>query len=255
MRSLFPTLSPLTLSTVKRWLEKARLLRFVLLQRPDGGWDSSESLSLALEAREGPMPPKPPLGFFGRFVEYAKKSKVLSFALSVFFACLEVDQDVKDGRERRDEAVLEGAVSDCPLTTTADAIVRSTPKKLEHSISMQFGGEEALGGVNATTIWTTALAVASLSELTCCWIANEKAVLEETIVDRGVAFLADVAARARRAEMNELVELIVTGELAEEAELECARWRAKTDANRLAVRFHQQTLKNRMLNQCARLCF
>jgi len=47
------------------------------------------------------------------------------------------------------------------------------------------------------------------------------------------------------------VELIVTGELAEEAELECARWRAKMNANRLAVRFHQETLKNRMLNQCA----
>ena len=47
-----------TLTARGKWMQTARLWRFVLLQREDGCWDLTDSLSFGLEAHEGHRPPK-----------------------------------------------------------------------------------------------------------------------------------------------------------------------------------------------------
>ena len=47
-----------TLTQRGRWMQTARLWRFVLLQREEGCWDLTDSLAFALEAHEGRPPPK-----------------------------------------------------------------------------------------------------------------------------------------------------------------------------------------------------
>jgi len=47
-----------TLTSRGKWMQTARLWRFLLLQRADGCWDLTDSLAFALEAHEGKRPPK-----------------------------------------------------------------------------------------------------------------------------------------------------------------------------------------------------
>ena len=47
-----------TLTARGKWMQTARLWRFLLLQREDGCWDLTDSLAFALEAHEGRRPPK-----------------------------------------------------------------------------------------------------------------------------------------------------------------------------------------------------
>jgi hypothetical protein len=47
-----------TLTQRGRWMQTARLWRFVLLQQADGSWNLTDSLAFALEAHEGRPPPK-----------------------------------------------------------------------------------------------------------------------------------------------------------------------------------------------------
>jgi hypothetical protein len=138
MVSLFTVLlSPGNISSHNDWMAKARLWRLVLLQRADGGWDLTNSLSFAVEAHAGTLPPKaPPTSQLRQ-----KLSMLIRWLLSFI-----VDQDIELENEsvteelasmRSPQTVLHAAdadrtrtVSDCPLTFSAAAIAASMPAAL-----------------------------------------------------------------------------------------------------------------------------
>ena len=137
LRSLFVLmLSGGNLSGRDDWLEKARLWRFALSQRADGGWpESSPSLAFALQAREGAVPPR------------AKKpSKAFAILAALFTGGGEssddelledaIDEDMTRKDDGADEATArdDGSgvpfVVDCPLTFSTRAVEQRLPPAL-----------------------------------------------------------------------------------------------------------------------------
>ena len=224
---------------VRHWLEKARLLRFVLLQRSDGSWECSESLAQALDAREGPNPPRVPATGLAGMIQ---RSPILTLLFDTAFDTGDFEEDLEEKTENGDREQDDNVIPDCPLTTSSLAIVTSVPLPLRQAM-LEKCSATALDGVSVEQIWATAVSLATLAGFDACWIADELEMQESTIVDQGIAFLDGLAHKASKAGMHHLVELIESDELTELAERECRRWRAKMRANKLLVREHTQTLK------------
>ena len=129
-------LSPGNLSSREEWLETSRLWRFILLQRSDGSWDSSQSLAFALQAHEGARPPPPP-----------EPRSVLRRVLGALFGDDDLDdalddaidealissddEDAEDAKARAAAAATPlTEVKDCPLSFSCAAIRRRLPPAL-----------------------------------------------------------------------------------------------------------------------------
>ena len=116
------------------WLEKARLWRFVLLQRSDGGFALTKSLAFALQAREGAVPPrmKKPSKWFavlaalvgGGGDDESDEEEELDDALRD-----DAEDDDGDDAEEQDGDAGE-FVADCPLSFSARAIAQRLPLEL-----------------------------------------------------------------------------------------------------------------------------
>ena len=122
---------PGNLNCQSDWMIKARLWRFILLQRADGGWDLTESLAFALEAHAGQLPPVPEKSVLRRRIE-ALLRFVLPFLVE---QDIDVDEDDGDDQEtysRAAKAKRHGAreIDDCPLTFSAAAIMHAMPSEL-----------------------------------------------------------------------------------------------------------------------------
>ena len=77
-----------TLTQRGRWMQTARLWRFVLLQREDGCWDLTDSLAFALEAHEGRPPPK-----------VKKERKGFQALVTLFVGEGELDENLDDAAD------------------------------------------------------------------------------------------------------------------------------------------------------------
>jgi hypothetical protein len=125
-------LTPGNLSSRGDWLEKARLWRFILLQRADGGWDMSTSVAFALRAHEGARPPPGARkSTFGGFIGALLDGDDLDEALDDAIEDAMTSSDEEEGEdEHNKKAAHVAGVKDCPLTFSRAAIRRRLPRAL-----------------------------------------------------------------------------------------------------------------------------
>ena len=120
-------LSPGNLSSRTKWLPKARLWRFILLQRADGGWDMTSSLAFALQAHEAPPPPPLPPSKF-RAVLGALLGGMEDAEQAADDA---IDEALASSDEEEITAVeKKPRIVDCPLEFTLAAIRMRLPPSL-----------------------------------------------------------------------------------------------------------------------------
>ena len=122
-------LSPGNLSSRGEWLETSRLWRFILLQRSDGSWDSSQSLAFALQAHEGARPPPPePRSLLRRVLGALFGDDDLDDALDDAIDEALTSSDDEDAEDIKARAAAGATplseVKDCPLSFSQAAIRR-----------------------------------------------------------------------------------------------------------------------------------
>jgi hypothetical protein len=121
-----------TLTQRGRWMQTARLWRFLLLQREDGCFDLTDSLAYALESHEGRRPPK----------EKKKKSAGFQALVTLFVADGELDENLDDAADAYmssdDEAAADDdeqpgdakRYKDCPISFSSTAARNRMPVAL-----------------------------------------------------------------------------------------------------------------------------
>ena len=229
----------------KKWLQKARMWRAVLLQRGDGSWGLSQSLATAVEAHApcdaitAKAPAKP--SAFGKIM--------------ALVAAATGEADDKDGTaEMLDPAAAEQLYagdedamrkhdnsprSDDPMHFSQAAMASAMPADLA-----ALAGD----GVPVSRVWATLLSMVTLEELEICWLASE----EEDPVERTVVDMADSYLRAQAELHPVLDELLRTGKLHWEARRAHARWVRLMEAKITAVRNADVTVGNRVIEYSER---
>ena len=219
----------------KRWLEKARMWRMVLLQRPDGSWSLTQSLAAAVEAHAPCEAVKVHSPLSKLTTRPVFKRIMATFAMlgdgadaEVSAAVGEVFSEDEDGDlGHDDEDVLSKTAkelrSDDPLQFSAAAMRDHLPAVLA-----------ALGrqGVHTTRVWATLLAMVALEECEIGWLISE----DEDPVERTVVDAADAYLRAQAEEHPALDELLRSGELHRAARRARKQWTRLMEAKVSAVR-------------------
>jgi hypothetical protein len=140
------------------WLEKARLWRFALLQRADGGWAApSSSLAFALQAREGAVPPhgKRPgrwRAMLGALLEGGGEGSDAEEELDDAFedARREEGGDDADAATAQADGDATPFVSDCPLTFSVRAVAQRMPDSLKQLNAAEDAAAAAHSDAEAT---------------------------------------------------------------------------------------------------------
>jgi len=230
-----------SIAATKQWLTTARLWRLILLQQEDGGWNLTGSLAFVVESHPGKAPKK------GKKTETAVLAKLCGCLFmddeEDLDAMLEdvddmVDDVVRIGTKKTD--VEESAndrdvpVDDCPLTFSRSEMLRRIPKLLARTD----GGER---------LWATSLAVEVLRNMDVSWLASDEEGAEETIVDKGIAYI-----KACCEQQPELAEFVASGALKKYTKRTLRQWRAVTDAATQRTRDHEVTGAYAMLTYAQR---
>ena len=158
----------------RRWLERARLWRLVLTQRPDGAWDASDAVAFALAAR-----PPAEVSAVPR-LPWACKAALLPCLASAPAA----DEAPSPAASPRHAHAAAGG--DCPLAgCTAAALVAPMPAALA-----------ALPpSAEASRVWVTMCCLSYLEPLNISWLRGDggassaSAGGEATLVDAAHAWL------------------------------------------------------------------
>ena len=231
LRLLMGMLIEGNLTQRKRWLEKARLWRLVLLQRPDGSWSLSQSLAAAVEAhapceaiklpaREITRPLLKRLMAALAVAADGADAAISTDAGSAFDDAGAADVGLDDDDVRRATRELR---SDDPLQFSAAAMRNHLPAVLA-ALSRQ--------GVHTTRVWATLLAMVTLEECEIGWLISE----DEDPVERTVVDAADAYLRCQAEEHPALGELLRSGDLHNAARRARKQWSRLMDAKVGAVR-------------------
>ena len=217
----------------KIWLEKARLWRMVLLQRPDGSWSLTQSLAAAVEAHA----PCDTIKVQSRLTQLT--SRPLFKRIMATFAML------GDGTDAElSAAVGEVFSEDGDLGPDDEDVLSKTAKELRSDDPLQFSRAAmrdrlptslaALGrqGVHTARVWATLLAMVTLEELEIGWLISE----DEDPVERTVVDAADTYLRAQAEEHPALGDLLRSGELHNAARRARKQWVRLMEAKVGAVR-------------------
>jgi hypothetical protein len=219
----------------KRWLEKARLWRMVLLQRPDGSWSLTQSLAAAVEAHAP--------------CEAVKVQSPLSRLTSrpLFKRIMATFAMLGDGADTEVSAVVGEVFSedgDDDLGQDDEGVLHKTAKELRSDDPLQFSRAAmrdhlpatlaALGrqGVHTTRVWATLLAMVALEGCDIGWLISE----DEDPVERTVVDAADAYLRAQAEEHPALGDLLRSGELHDAARRARKQWVRLMEAKIGAVR-------------------
>ena len=231
----------------KRWLEKARLWRIVLLQRPDGSFSLTQSLAVATEAHApcDTIKVSPPSGgWFKRFKTARRSTERLAARLSQVAGVEDVDiEGYSDGDLGvDDEDVLSKTAkekrSDDPLQFSREAMQAYMPRALA----------DLAKSTPASRFWATLLALVTLEEMPISWLASE----DEDPVERTVVDAADAYLRAQAEYHPDLDELLRSGELHKAARRARKQWSRLMDAKVGAVRSAELTKETRSFEHAER---
>ena len=193
-----------TLTLRSKWMRTARLWRFVLLQREQGCWDLTESFAFALEAHEGPLPPR----------ETVKKSRLANLLAAVTADSLEDavdDADEADSDNRKNDDTREfdeTRITDCPLTFSRAAVVRLMPPELTSLPESE-------------RLWATLLAIIVLQDSDMSWLLSEEDEEERTIVDAAQEYI-----QAQSDAHPDVADVLAAGAVQVAAARAVKRWRA-----------------------------
>ena len=215
-----------------RWLEKARLWRMVLLQRPDGSWSLTQSLAAAVEAHAPCEDIKPPARKTTRplFKRFMAAVAIVSDGADV-----EVADEVGDVLSEADEGDL-GQDDEDVLSKTAKELRSDDPLQFSRAAMRDHlpAVLAALGrqGVHTTRVWATLLAMVALEDMPISWLISE----DEDPVERTVVDAADAYLRAQGEEHPALGELLRSGELHNAARRARKQWTRLMEAKVGAVR-------------------
>lgn len=181
----------------RMWMQRARLWRFVLLQRPDG---------CARRPSPLPQPSNPrrhtsPQPFSLSTAAHYQRSRLDRRS---FFDCTEGIALALCAQLHSD--VAGGLGGDCPVTFQAEAVRQTVPE-----ITFQAGESELNDEEGKLRIWTTALAVAALERLGVSWLADAQERI--TVVDRAAGWLmAQAIADAARPDQARTTAAELCGE-------------------------------------------
>ena len=230
----------------KKWLQKARMWRAVLLQRGDGSWGLSQSLATAVEAH-APC---------DAVVTKASAGKASAFArvLALVSAAAGEGEDLDTAPDMADAgAAVELYAGDEDAMRIVDSSPRSDDPMHFSQAAMAAAMPQPLAllagqGVPVSRVWATLLAMVALEELEICWLASE----EEDPVERTVVDSADGYLRAQAELHPALDEMLRTGQLQLAARRTRARWVRLMEAKISAVRTADVTVGNRVIEYSER---
>ncbi len=206
-------LAPRNLSSRDSWLEKSRLWRFILLQRSDGGWDTSQSLAFALQAHDGGRPPpRPPQSKLRRMLGALLGDDELDDAFDDAIDEAVTSSDEEDaavaGADGTAAAAATGAarhhrITDCPLTFSRAAIKRRLPPALA-ALNAEYEQQQAEAArVEAARVEADAARARQLEllqrELEAAHPASALRVASSTRLAAGVTAEASYSQQADRA--------------------------------------------------------
>ena len=232
-----------SIAATKQWLTTSRLWRLILLQQEDGGWNLTGSLAFVVESHPGELPKK---------VKKVEATVWAKLCGAVWMGDEEdLDAALDDLDDMVDDVVRLGAdgspgtggakgapddvaVDDCPLTFSRGEMLRRMPKLLAQTD----GGER---------LWATSLAVEVLRNMDVSWLVCDEEGEEETIVDKGVAYLQTCCGQHPA-----LAEFVTSGELKAYTKRTIRHWRAVTDAAVQRTRYHEVTSAHVMLTYAQR---
>jgi hypothetical protein len=251
-----------------RWLQKARLWRFILLAHTHGGenaedeasresgdvtayWDSTPGLALALQASFAPVPAIAPLARGDD--EYEKRAGVCLALRSLL--------DDEATSARRSTQLVAGAAEaaaartgeegehegvDCPLLFQHAAIDASLPRWLRDvcaaettSADVAAADHDDVACASPLRCWTTALVAASLRTLSFGWLVSlgegdAGGGAQRTLADAADAWLAAQPRLAPRLR-----------DLTAAAAAQVAAWGASQHARVAAMRLEEMRLEGR----------
>ena len=174
-----------------QWLDRARLWRLILLVQPDGRFEPTQGLALALQAVRA----KPAVAVTktrSRLAKLWTLAGIIAGMAAAFFVGMRErserpNQVVEvDDRHEMDDTALDdfnpedeeeevavnaekAAPRDCPLTYSLVAILHSTPRFL---VRKDAPDEPGLSLHAARVVWTTALAAATMGNLDVNWATS-----------------------------------------------------------------------------------
>jgi hypothetical protein len=264
-----------------KWMATARLWRILLLQREEGCWDLTDSLAFALEAHEGAPPPKEHKENKGLaalatlFVGDGDLDDQLDDAADDVMESSDEEDD--DGAEHNDATTKR--IKDCPLSFSSIAIARCMPQSLldlgddnhlhrglsrrmtcRRTATADINDEQAAGAgvtaaehvelpsvANIERIWATLCVVNALEASAVCWMPDDEADPERTIVDSAREWLD------AQAEADERVgKLLRSGELAAAAKKASKTWKRIMEYNISVLRRAEVVDKFSMLTHIQR---
>ena len=233
-----------TLSARGKWMQTSRLWRFLLLQNAAGFWELTDSLAFALEAHNGPPPPKARARHKSIAMLGALCGKEGGELEDMADDAAEEAFDSSDGDEA-DAANQDDAprVRDCPLSFACAAARRRTPPAL---LALKDGGPTA---VPVDRIWATVLSTTVLEAFDVCYLLDDEAAEgeERTVVDAARDWLAAQGAADARVQA-----LLDSGELAKAAHDAVAAWKKVTEHSIARLRDHDTINRNTAMTHIQR---
>ena len=178
-------LSPGILNMSKKWLPRARLWRLILSQNTSGFWDASSTTALVLQSRTAEEVEVLPKTMFKRILDMIRS---LTESVADAEAAGDGAEGV-DGRHEQDELDElfefreEGEdeddeeqtprirrrrksrpVTDCPITCSEEAIIKSIPRALTKLAT------DTATAATLRRVWTTMCCISVLERLIVCWV-------------------------------------------------------------------------------------
>ena len=244
--------SPGVMNGTRRWLPRARLWRLILSQSTEGYWDATTTTAFAVEARglDEIADVKPTLlkrltllcgscaveatqladgdadgmsseGTLDEALAIGQHAKRTGKADGSDMEPVGTAADAAPAATRAGALLGHGAIADCPLTSSPEALTSSMPQRLA-------AVAQADPDAQVQRVWATMCCIASLQRLNVSFVHGDGdtyAVQEKTLVDAGHDWL-----RAHAEQHPLLQAALADGKVLNRAKDVTALWRRANEA-------------------------